>query len=272
MCHHAIEKVFQLAAATFSKKAGPESFTGNLEKLILLTNKLGGSDVGLDCCAALQKSTNNSPSNTQDSPRGSRDRNSAPHRQAPVTYIPVTETHDISIGIFVISEGEHIPLHDHPDMHGIIKCLAGRLKITSYTKLPVASLPTNLPDKMKESTKIQEKLRCGELFLAEKLDPAVYISPDDPCCVLKPDKANIHQIESVGGPAAFLDILAPPYNIDPSPGAADTQERDCHYFRVLSDSGPAPALRWLLLSPPPASFYCDTETYRGPDLASQPSS
>ena len=30
-------------------------------------------------------------------------RSSATHRQAPVTYIPVTETHDISIGIFVIS-------------------------------------------------------------------------------------------------------------------------------------------------------------------------
>ena len=65
----------------------------------------------------------------------------------------------------VSREGEHIPLHDHPDMHGIIKCLAGRLKITSYTKLPVTSLPTNLPDKMKESTKIQEKLRCGKKSL-----------------------------------------------------------------------------------------------------------
>ena len=78
MCHHAIEKVFQLAAATFSKKAGPDSFTGNLEKLISLTNKLGGSDVGLDRCAALQKSINNSPNNTQDSPRGSRDRCTSP--------------------------------------------------------------------------------------------------------------------------------------------------------------------------------------------------
>ena len=73
------------------------------------------------------------------------------------------------------------------------------------------------------------------------MDPAVNMSPDDPCCVLEPNQvdlkladfgfhkdlsqANIHQIESVGGPAAFLDILAPPYNIDPPEGATDTQVR-----------------------------------------------
>ena len=65
--------------------------------------------------------------------------------------------------VLLLREGEHIPLHDHPEMHGIIKCLAGSLKITSYTKLPITSLPTNLPDKMKESTKIQEKLKCGNI-------------------------------------------------------------------------------------------------------------
>ena len=70
--------------------------------------------------------------------------------------------------VCIFREGEHIPLHDHPDMHGIIKCLAGSLKITSYTKLPVTSLPTNLPDKMKESSKIQEKLRCGMLRNEDK--------------------------------------------------------------------------------------------------------
>jgi hypothetical protein len=30
-------------------------------------------------------------------------------------------------------------------------------------------------------------------------------------------------VESVGGPAAFLDILAPPYNIDPPHFAEDKQ-------------------------------------------------
>ena len=35
----------------------------------------------------------------------------------------VVENPVVSIGIFVIREGERIPLHDHPNMHGIIKCL-----------------------------------------------------------------------------------------------------------------------------------------------------
>jgi len=54
--------------------------------------------------------------------------------KAPVTYIPVSENKDVSMGIFVIREGQGIPLHDHPHMHGIIKCLKGNLKITSFTK------------------------------------------------------------------------------------------------------------------------------------------
>ena len=52
-----------------------------------------------------------------------------------MTYIPVAENKHISMGIFVIREGQNIPLHDHPHMHGIIKCLEGKLKITSFTKV-----------------------------------------------------------------------------------------------------------------------------------------
>ena len=81
----------------------------------------------------------------------------------------------------------------------------------------------------------------------------------------------LNRIESVGGPAAFLDILAPPYNIRPPDWAEDQEERDCHYFRELSspDTEHQPGHSWLLLCDPPASFYCDTEPYRGPEIQSE---
>jgi len=262
MCQ-GIEKVFQLASKTFSKKTNPENVKKNLELLISHTNKLTTADVGLEQCAVL-KDASTSPKSTQDSPP-SKNRYKASEHKAPVTYIPVTETMDISIGIFVIREGEDIPLHDHPCMHGVIKCLSGSLRITSFTKkeqFPHGSVP----DKIRRSPQLMEKLRYGQLFLAERLEPPINLTPESGSCVLEPKKNNIHRIESVGGPAAFLDILAPPYNIDPTPLSPDTQERDCHYFRVLSEAGPVPNTSWLILSNPPASFYCDTEPYMGPEI------
>ena len=89
-----------------------------------------------------------------------------------------------------------------------------------------------------------EKLRFGELFLAQV--SSVSVSPDSVPCLLSPSESNIHKIESVGGPAAFLDILAPPYNIEPDPYTEDQEERDCHYFRVLSE--PVSEVGTLLLS------------------------
>ena len=46
----------------------------------------------------------------------------------------VVENPVISMGIFIIREGERIPLHDHPNMHGVIKCLEGRLRILSFSR------------------------------------------------------------------------------------------------------------------------------------------
>ena len=81
----------------------------------------------------------------------------------------------------------------------------------------------------------------------------------------RPSELNSPRIESVGGPAAFLDILAPPYNIRPPDWAEDKEERDCHYFRELREAGTGD-YNWLLMCDPPASFYCDTEPYRGPGI------
>ena len=119
MCQ-CIEKVVQLAIATFSKKTPQETAKKNLDLLIAQTNKLTNVDVGLEHCSVFDSSP----------PRDSR-----AATPAPVTYIPVVENKHISMGIFVIREGQSIPLHDHPNMHGVIKCIAGKLNITSFSKL-----------------------------------------------------------------------------------------------------------------------------------------
>ena len=118
MCQ-CIEKVVQLAIATFSKKTPQETAKKNLDLLIAQTNKLTNVDVGLEHCSVFDSS-----------PSRNREVNAAP-----VTYIPVVENQHISMGIFVIREGQNIPLHDHPNMHGVIKCIAGKLNITSFSKL-----------------------------------------------------------------------------------------------------------------------------------------
>jgi len=256
MCH-CIEKVFQLAVAAFSKKTPSETAKRNLDVLVAQTNKLTGADVGLEKCCIL---SSDSPKNTSDS-----DRYTQGLPSAPVTYIPVSETKEVSMGIFVIREGQGIPLHDHPHMHGIIKCLKGKLKITSYTKKE--NQIDHVPDRIKRSPHLVEKIKFGELFLAEQQE-LTHLTPESYSCVLGPQQSNIHRVESVEGPAAFLDILAPPYNIDPSPYAEDKQERDCHYFRELSEPNENPNCKWLLMSEPPASFYCDTEPYMGPRIKS----
>ena len=120
MCQ-CIEKVVQLAIATFSKKTPQETAKKNLDLLIAQTNKLTNLDVGLEHCSVFHSSP-------------PRDR-VVTAAAAPVTYIPVVENQHISMGIFVIREGQNIPLHDHPNMHGVIKCIAGKLNITSFSKL-----------------------------------------------------------------------------------------------------------------------------------------
>lgn len=255
MCQK-LEKIIQLAGITFNR-ASPEfkaNLRMNVEILSSQVQELSGNDVGLDKCKVL---------NLKDKKPNHEKQKHHNTQPAPVTYIPITESKDVSIGIFVIRHGQKIPLHDHPRMHGIIKCLHGQLKITSFTRQTDTSIKP--PDKWKKSPRMVQKFNDGEIFLTST-SPVISMNSESTAAVLEPDKFNIHQIESVNGPAAFLDILAPPYNVDPHPEEEDDQElRDCHYFVDVGSAGQSS--RWLMLSEPPQSFYCDTEPYQGPDIS-----
>jgi len=254
MCH-ALDKVLQLAMATFQKSG---NINNKLNKLLAQVHQITGVDVGLDKSRSLVRDSNKTlTSHNLDESKP----------LAPITYIQVSENAVISVGIFIIHEGESIPMHDHPDMHGIIRCLHGNLKISSFTKKDTSS--QDLPERFAAEI-FRRKIEAGQLFLAETALP-VFVDSSSPPCVLYPNMGNIHQIESVNGAAAFLDILSPPYNIDPEPDSQDQEVRDCNYYRMVGDASDSVAgCRWLLRTPSPPNHFVDTEPYQGPKLTRDP--
>lgn len=189
---------------------------------------------------------------------------SPPHSLGPpVTYMHICETDDFSMGVFLLKHGTSIPLHDHPGMYGMLKVLYGKVRISCFDRLDTspesASVgqfnPPLLPFQ-KSSLKASLRRSVGEY------------TEESPPCVLSPHRDNIHQIEAVDGPTAFLDILAPPY--DPDDG------RDCHYYKVLqpgsegaakSAEGPEQTEVWLMEIPQPSEFWCGGEPYPGPKVS-----
>ena len=101
----AIQKVVQSARRTFSRKferfvLDSDDFASSLCELKTLLDGLRAKDVGLEVSQAIKSTGPNI---------------------APVTYIKIHEDQDVSIGIFVVKEGQKIPLHNHPKMHGLLK-------------------------------------------------------------------------------------------------------------------------------------------------------
>uniref|UniRef100_A0A8D2Q7J7 2-aminoethanethiol dioxygenase n=1 Tax=Varanus komodoensis TaxID=61221 RepID=A0A8D2Q7J7_VARKO len=198
--------------------------------------------------------------------------------QPPVSYMHICETESFSMGVFVLRAGACIPLHDHPGMNGLLKVLFGTLRIACFDALPdpadgdgasgsgpAAAAAAPRPGSGSGSPSPRRHrglLRSHQLY-----------TPASPPCLLSPHTDNLHQIDAVGGPAAFLDILAPPY--DPEHG------RDCHYYRLLDGQTlpPLPAAAadhppqslpkevWLLETPQAADFWCGSEPYLGPGVS-----
>ncbi|XP_025774188.1 2-aminoethanethiol dioxygenase [Puma concolor] len=190
-----------------------------------------------------------------------------PPNLPPVTYMHIYETDGFSLGVFLLKSGTSIPLHDHPGMHGMLKVLYGTVRISCMDKLEAGGgqRPRAPPPEQQFEPPLKARERDA-VRLGVLRSRAEYTEASGPC-VLTPHQDNLHQIDAVDGPAAFLDILAPPY--DPDDG------RDCHYYRVLEPvrdkelSGSAcdlPKEVWLLETPQADDFWCEGEPYPGPKV------
>lgn len=259
-----ILKVARLAHQTFSQVSGSpkdrKQFLDNLNKLKGLVHQVRKADV------SLQPSLTSEASNlvwTQQS------------KDAPVSYIEIFENEVFSLGIFVLKHGATIPLHDHPDMYGLIKVLHGTVAVQSYSRISEDARLEVKEDAVEETGGPADGgMLSDELspnVVAVKKLPLLSANEDSEPCCLTPDEANYHEVRSVGGSAAFLDILAPPYHYP---------VRKCHYFEEVSSSTSnvnsrlvenlrktlADSHTLLIEVPWPDDYWSKSEPYLGPDV------
>ncbi|XP_043374394.1 2-aminoethanethiol dioxygenase isoform X2 [Dermochelys coriacea] len=218
-----IQRVAKQARITFRGPAPGPGFGENLHRLQQLLNEVRAEDLHL------------APRGPAAVPgagcsRAGAGAGAGAGAVPPVSYMHICETESFSMGVFLLRSGACIPLHDHPGMTGMLKVLYGSLRIACLDPLPPAAPP---------GARRRALLRSRQLY-----------TPASPPCLLSPHTDNLHQIDAVDGPAAFLDILAPPY--DPESG------RDCHYYRLLeapaAEPHALPREVWLLETPQAADF------------------
>jgi len=178
----------------------------------------------------------------------------------PAKYINVYEDSSITVCTFILNHLEKIPLHDHPGMHGLIKCLDGKIAINSYTPLPRDGHSYMLPNAISSLVPSAKRPFLIPCLPMER----VIVSSDndlDSVCCLSPEESNIHELVVIEGTGVFLDVLAPPY---------DSNERDCHYFKVVGthlDKKLNKEIAWLLEVPSPQEFWTEHLEYQGPAIS-----
>jgi len=162
--------------------------------------------------------------------------------EAPVNYLEVYEDGFINLSIFAIRNGDaELPLHNHPEMYGILKVLHGKVEIVQMT-------PVN-ENEIGGPRRFFNRLIPNRKCVYVKVHESIFVTPSDSPLTLSPNARNLHQIRSVDGPAAFFDVLFPKYQ---------PPERDCHYFKVIEQwKKNGQTFATLVQKDCPSSFWCD---------------
>lgn len=162
--------------------------------------------------------------------------------KAPCTYVNIFECETCTISVFILAESYTMPLHDHPQIHGILKTIAGKIQVQSYTSTgePIAPAGT-----------------ASNTVISVVQEPPRILLPTCDSATLSPTERNFHEITAVDGPAAFFDILTPPYD----------SLRKCSFYaksvgsvdvNLEKSAAPQSQNRWYLRRIPcPDHYYTD---------------
>ncbi|XP_074641053.1 2-aminoethanethiol dioxygenase-like [Tubulanus polymorphus] len=238
-----IQKVVKMAQQTFSKHTKGALFQEKITLLSKTMKQVTAADLNFDQELVADPTFYKQTSNF-----------------APVVYVPIWEDEIVSIGIFVLKNGVSLPLHDHPNMHGVCKVIHGTLKVKQYSGAfkSTPHVSTKIP---KEITSNFTRLQIQNYIKEVRPSQVCEFNTESEPCLLTPTDGNFHEITSLNGPAAFLDILAPPYDYD--------KGQVCHYYQeipIQHQSGQTSDIAWLLEIPQPSEFWCETSSYKGPEI------
>ena len=115
-----IQRISNLAHKVFSRLEGSGDISENISKLTELVKGFTVNDIHFD----------------DDILKHDAKFDSSIH-VAPIGYVYLWDSSKFSMGIFIIRNGERLPLHNHPNMHGVLKIIHGTAQISSFTSLTV---------------------------------------------------------------------------------------------------------------------------------------
>lgn len=180
-----------------------------------------------------------------------------------IGYQEIYNGPDMTLCIFLLRAGAHIPLHDHPGMHVFGRHLFGKMRVISFDPEPpladVEAAGTVGGGCREESSasngfgaRLATELPPGSCSASLRSDEI--LGPGPRTYGLAPDEGNVHELHALED-CAFFDIISPPY--DPLAG------RDCTYFALGANDGHG---QCALVPTFPAQFRTEALAYRGPSF------
>lgn len=238
-----IVTTFRQALQTFDG-SDKKDFKTNLDKLKGMMDLLKPEDLGFDSKLSCMETWKNPD-------------------KAPCTYIEIFKNRNITMSIFVLKPGFKMPLHDHPHMHGLLKVISGAVNIRTFTEYPLKEVKHLIDFKIiakHEAARLAKGIHKKRRFFA-KIASSSTCKANSETCKLTPTVSNYHEIEALTLPAAFFDILSPPYDTL----IKEIGPRLCRYYKVANEI--SMNLVELQEIDVPECFYCDQAPYLGPILS-----
>ncbi len=159
-------------------------------------------------------------------------------------------------------------------MHGILKVVRGTLSISHYDKIPQLSLSQQrlIPSTLRNRLDLIER---GIFVPVSTISTDATVTSTSSPIILSPYDGNYHKLcNESDDPAAFVDILSPPYNHKGFELSMDGDSvvRECEYFKEVTfhsnnaEEDDHTIIKWLKMIHAPPDFTCDSEPYLGPTI------